>query len=663
MRPLLFYKITIPGNGGFTMNNNTSNRVSISLKDIIKAKSELPYEFIPVDPKKYHITEINYHNENSEDLYTGECDCSMYVLNSLLVGNKHSARDENITKIEALKVDNKILISPHSLKGMISSFIAQLLQIPIKRLNDRKFLFRPNVSYKEGFLKTVPAIITNITPNSIELSALKEPYVYVWDKDKELTLHIKKNVEDWIREYSFLDNCSTVSSLLRMRKGKLGNIPNKKIPIEFYEYTDGLDGTGSFAELFEKRPNHKIKHHNIFGHGGIDQNHKYILGKSELAEYDKTIDVLAGDHFQDHPLKPSNNIKDNISNLKSVNFKKDDIIFLEVDEKGNVYTFGRTFYYPWAYKYSIKDSPNYSPIAPGEFNKINNEKIKLGFLRNLFGYTLQEEELKIIGEKLGDQQREYIENEFNSKAGKVHFNFATYIQGGEIKNDTVFLAGSPKASSYEFYLKQDDEALKDDGNSEKLILNTWGDPAHPELGIPILSGRKVYKRSINLMDIGTQREEKSESDDWLCYNEDNGPSYPLFKFKCRFNNLTKNEFCMLMFALHLNENSFNVEKKIGDYVNNIRCHQMGFGKNYGRGAVKITVDNIRLYTYKDEILKLQEIKVKNYDSMEGYLNNNEVLKNNLILSDKQYKYPGGSGNAKAWHSAIRKKVLDNRKFK
>lgn len=59
------------------MNNNTSNRVSISLKDIIKAKSELPYEFIPVDPKKYHITEINYHNENSEDLFTGECDCSM----------------------------------------------------------------------------------------------------------------------------------------------------------------------------------------------------------------------------------------------------------------------------------------------------------------------------------------------------------------------------------------------------------------------------------------------------------------------------------------------------------------------------------------------------------------------------------------------------------
>jgi len=647
------------------MNNKTSDKERISLKDIIKAKSELPYEFIPVDPEKNNITEINYYNENSEDLYTGECDCSMYVLNSLLVGNKHSAIDDDITKIEALKVDNQILISPHSLKGMISSFIAQLLQIPIKRLNDRKFLFRPNVSYKEGFLKTVPAIITNVIKNNdtkiIELCALKEPYVYVWDKDKEIPLHIEKNIDDWIEKHSFLKNCTAVSSSIRNRKGTLCNIPDKKIHIEFTEYTDGLDGAGSFAELFNKKNNHRIKHHNVFGHGGMAQDQKYILDNSKLVEYDNTINVLASDHFQDHPLKPSDKISKNISKLNSKSFKINDIIFLEVDQNRKVYTFGRTFYYPWAYQYSIKESPNYSPIEPCEFKQTDNNKINLGFLRNLFGYTLQKDELKIIEDKLGKQQREHIEKEFNSKAGKVHFNFATYIGGGEVKKDTVYLAGTPKASSYEFYLKQDDEALYDESKSEHLILNTWGDPAHPELGKPLLSGRKVYKRTINLMNLGIKREEKSESDDWVCYKEDKAPSYPMFKFKCRFNNLTKTEFFILMFALHLNETSFDIEKKIRYYVNKIRCHQMGFGKNFGRGAIKITVDNIRLYTYKDDMLQTQVIEAKEDESMEEYLKNNNVLQENLILRDKKYKYPGELGDAKTWHSAIRKKVLDNRR--
>jgi len=647
------------------MNNKTSDKERISLKDIIKAKSELPYEFIPVDPEKNNITEINYYNENSEDLYTGECDCSMYVLNSLLVGNKHSAIDDDITKIEALKVDNQILISPHSLKGMISSFIAQLLQIPIKRLNDRKFLFRPNVSYKEGFLKTVPAIITNVIKNNdtkiIELCALKEPYVYVWDKDKEIPLHIEKNIDDWIEKHSFLKNCTAVSSSIRNRKGTLCNIPDKKIHIEFTEYTDGLDGAGSFAELFNKKNNHRIKHHNVFGHGGMAQDQKYILDNSKLVEYDNTINVLASDHFQDHPLKPSDKISKNISKLNSKSFKINDIIFLEVDQNRKVYTFGRTFYYPWAYQYSIKESPNYSPIEPCEFKQTDNNKINLGFLRNLFGYTLQKDELKIIEDKLGKQQREHIEKEFNSKAGKVHFNFATYIGGGEVKKDTVYLAGTPKASSYEFYLKQDDEALYDESKSEHLILNTWGDPAHPELGKPLLSGRKVYKRTINLMNLGIKREEKSESDDWVCYKEDKAPSYPMFKFKCRFNNLTKTELFILMFALHLNETSFDIEKKIRYYVNKIRCHQMGFGKNFGRGAIKITVDNIRLYTYKDDMLQTQVIEAKEDESMEEYLKNNNVLQENLILRDKKYKYPGELGDAKTWHSAIRKKVLDNRR--
>lgn len=642
------------------MSSRTTKQETISLKDIIKAKSELPYEFIPVDLKKNYITDINYHNENSGKLYTGECDCSMYVLNSLLVGNTNSAIDEKITKIEALKIDNRILISPHTLKGMISSFIGQLLQIPIKRLNDRKYLFRPNVSYKEGFLKTVPAIITNITSNGIELCALKEPYVYVWDNNKHLTLdnlHKQKTIEDWIKDFPFLENCTAIYSVFRKKKDKLKYIPDKKIPIEFYEYTDGLDGAGSFASLFANYNQNKgIKHHNIFGHGGVDIDQKYIIDDIKKVEFDKTIEVLANDHFQDHPLKPSDKIRENISKLKSDNFEKGDIIFLEVDQNKKVYTFGRTFYYPWAYTYSIKESPNYSPIAPGEFKQTDNNKIKLGFLRNLFGYTLQEDELKIIEDKLDQQQREHIEKEFNSKAGKVHFNFATYIGGGEVKKDTVYLAGTPKASSYEFYLKQDNKSLEDEG-----ILNTWGDPAHPELGKPLLSGRKVYKRTTNLMNLGITREEKSESDDWVCYKEDKAPFYPMFKFKCRFNNLTTTEFYMLMFALHLNETSFDIEKKIQDYVNKIRCHQMGFGKKFGRGAVKITVDNIRLYNYKDDMLQTQVIEAKAYESMEEYLKNNNVLQENLILRDQKYKYPGELGDAKTWHSAIRKKVLNNRR--
>ena len=73
------------------------------------------------------------------------------------------------------------------------------------------------------------------------------------------------------------------------------------------------------------------------------QDQKYILDNSKLVEYDNTINVLASDHFQDHPLKPSDKISKNISKLNSKSFKINDIIFLEVDQNRKVYTFGKNF--------------------------------------------------------------------------------------------------------------------------------------------------------------------------------------------------------------------------------------------------------------------------------------------------------------------------------
>lgn len=79
------------------------------------AVNNLPYGFVPVgDAPVSRKPRIDLGNDD-DSLYTGYINCSMYALNELCVGNSHEDLGNDRTAILPLEVNEKILISSHTL--------------------------------------------------------------------------------------------------------------------------------------------------------------------------------------------------------------------------------------------------------------------------------------------------------------------------------------------------------------------------------------------------------------------------------------------------------------------------------------------------------------------------------------------------------------------
>jgi CRISPR-associated protein (TIGR03986 family) len=642
-------------NGGFTMSkSNLSFNQLVS--DIKTKKSSLPYTFVDVDESSDVNVDLTPMNVSLEDLYTGEIKCRLYVLNKMLVGNIHSKSDDGkTTYIHPLKVgkDEDILINPYTLKSCIANTIAQLLRIPLKRINDRRFIFRPNISFRSNKLRTEACVIDSINPDGgITLIGLKQPWIFCYDRQSSLQQGTAKTKDEWLHDIEWLKYATAISEsdFGRKKKGQLRDMQSNPV-IEFCEYVDGLDGKGTFAKAFSeinKKPDEKPKppkRHNRFGHGGRTQK-KYTIPKSLVEVYDRLISqILVNDHLQDHPLAIKAPQLGGMHELTSKNLKVGDILFTEIDANSQVVTFGRTWYYPWPYTFSISGLKGYKRLADDEFT-IDGDLVRIGFLRNLFGYSLEDDDLDLIG-----KSKDVIRKQFRAKAGKVHFNYATYVSGGSIGDLEVPLAGSPKASSYEFYIRQD----------SKEHLKTYGDPAFDGEARASLAGRKVYRASIaSLKAIGV-RKETNVLKSCVHYDEKNAESkYPMFRFTCRFENLTKDELDHFLFALDLYSNEFDETKTVDLYANKLLCHQIGFAKNHGLGAVKILVDQCVRYIYDQGHLKRVVLDVRPSDMVMKKLKDNTDFVQAHKLSDSRFIYPDAP-NTKEWHTGIRRCYLDSRR--
>lgn len=653
-------------------NVNTNNNISIK-QDVADKTANLPYTFYPIEKTKRKIVDSAMLNQIYEDRFDGEIHCSLYALNHLCVGNEHiTDKKDNkgisFTEIDFLKIGEKPIISAYTIKSCISSFVSAFFDIPMIYVKDERFCFRPNLSFGgRGKIKNGYGIITKSTDESVEIVKLDGQEKYGFSKTPEREIYYKNDRIriDKLKDYTDNDfaKYNGINNITILKEEDLpvyDRNRNKTYPSFIpFKYQNGIDGFGYLTrEFLEKHPNGKqdstLEHDIVYiPKSNFEKNgnnyklknssSKFTIKKEVIEKFYKTVDTIINSKLNN--LKPDEISKirntDNIKKLKSL--KPGTIIFFEyLDEKKEIVTFGKTCRYLWAYNKSIMDFSEQIGFLDEEFNENEKNNLKkVAINRELFGY---------------------MKDENNSKASKVHFNNAVYIKNtgcfySKEKNFKLPVTGTPKASSYEFYIKQDLNTSSD------IPLNTYGDPARVNDKKPALSGRKFYRRThfsqiksieditgnnnmgyVILKTVLLPKEKK---------NIENEKNYmPHFKFKIKFENLTNEEIAILLFSLELGD-------KNKRNSNGTVCHQIGYGKNFGMGAVKIVADDIKIIKFENEEFSSQSIIEKDiYEKIKEIYNNYNVefKKKDIYkiyqLQGKQFQYPKKDNEVMKWHSNI-----------
>ena len=241
----------------------------------------------------------------------------------------------------------------------------------------------------------------------------------------------------------------------------------------------------------------------------------------------------------------------------------------------------------------------YKPFEDNEFRSVND--LHINTLRSMFGYALQDIDKKNLEERDGNEKLDKVV----AQSSHVHFNYALYNKGGRLLAKPLrrLLAGSPAATNQYFY----------------------------RVDTPLtqikMKGRKVYKR-YNVKP-NTTSDVQSWMHEVLIYDKSVSPAYPEFRFTCRFENLDDAKLNMLLFALDFGQQGLDQSE--------LYSHQIGYGKNFGMGAVKITVDKVILTPTRKGAASF----IRDVTTHSNQLNSNEKLKNNLIFNhNKQENLQG-----------------------
>jgi CRISPR-associated protein (TIGR03986 family) len=651
-------------------NNHNSPKLYDIHSEVKNARENLPYTFVPVEGYKRveNSAKFNVTDMEGEKLYSGHLNCSLHALNYLLVGNEHGRPEDekdngalhsthsgnNQTLIKPLIVKENIFISPYTLKGCLSNFLSAFLEIPMRedRINPQRFLFRPNINFKPTKkIKLGIGIVLLPQEECVRFSHLTELGA------KTPVIYGMKEKGDKYSE--LLDDCFHRNPLKKQGKHKIARGGGKEMDLLCFRYTNGLDGEASFARLFADKSS-VIKQHNCIY---IDNSVVKFKGNQFLIEkpyelFKKTYSILQKEHLQNHPLlgkdeANSQKIKKNIERLSTL--RRGDLIFYEYEEKNqngktciDVKTFGKTYYYPWCYDRGIHDFSR-------DIRKIGSDRISP--IEEMFGYSFEEDKKNI------------------SKSGKVHFNFAKYCGGGKIHKDYFVLPrpGEPKPSSYEFYLRQNPD------KREPACLNSYGEVLRNGENSR-LSGRKFYHASTHMPNSINPNTSKQIENQYAVLLKSmlkpDGDSLPEFKFRINFENLTETELRLLVFSLKLDN------LKRDDYLHNksqLLCHQIGYGKNYGMGAVKFQIENkSKIYHGKNLI----ELPLSDFidEKLFEAIKNKKDLCDAVRLHNKGFHYPKACSikgnreyqvtglynkpkeeNIPNWHTNIRKVELENRR--
>lgn len=613
---------------------NTGHNQTSPARRAKEAKEKLPYGFIPVKDSPPELVEAADLGSNDPKLYTGYINCSLHALNELCVGNRHVDPGNDTTEIQPMEVGGNILISASTLKGCIANFLAAYLGLPISRLNEHRYSFRPNNAFGRGILNGAGIVEKINKDGSLEVRKFRDNK-FAFSRYEE---------RDGQHYYSDTDrNGRPQNKYSIISSGK------QSAYFKFYPYHDGIDGKGSLGKRFTPSVSHGSFGVKTKGPGlepEYDEQVYYVSAETMKIYEDTQNMVLANDktgHFTDHPMADKiKDIKDTIlQNIRAnARVKEGDLVFFEYRSgKHDILTFGKHFRYRWAYSRSLRDFTK-------DYQEYDTEALaagKVNLIEELFGYSHENKE---------------IPYQHRSKSGKVHFSYAVHEQGTGALKEEKWLPrpGSPKPSSYEFYLRQ--------GGNDQKPLTTYGDPARPDFtDPPRLNGRKMYYKTKITPYNDLQQDEVDKTVKLVKVLQPKDGSLPTFTFRVNYENLTAKELNLLYFALCLGQNT-PPDAVAPNQVKDLLCHQIGYGKNYGMGAVKITVDRKsdreELYSVKTDpetgALKLALLSFKSLPTIGG------DLKTLLLVHDTPRKYPANDrGEIHSWHTRLKNDDLKNRR--
>lgn len=574
----------------------------------------IPYGFESIDTQHTVLDAPLWRDgHNTESRLGGEILVTLEALTPLIVGNHQQKIDDKHSLLEPQMLkDRRVLLGATSLKGMLRSALASLLQAPMERVAEHHYTYRPNLGFgpkNDPKVEMRAAIVSDIQGEgadaTVKVRLLPKDCAVVFVRDEAYAKlgepqpgeHIHRKCQD----------VALTGTAPRMRlDSKCSN--DEQLDHRVFLYRGGIDGQGHLATAFS--PNSKVYQKVLVHDQDYAKTQRVSIAGKVLKAYYQTQTILADDsdgHLSPgHPLL-SKGLDQSITKKAikaNTGLQTNQLIYVEIKhgltQSGKpglrINSMGHHFQYRWGYASSVRRRnrlidgvgeirPELAP-HPDERSNADGAPQQLSGARLLFGYAVDERD---------GEQKDLAKEHFKRLAGRIAFNTAIedpasksmqerFMQGGD--EIQLRILGMPRPSAVEFYLKQTALPKK---------LTTYGD-LHSDPGGD-LAGRKFYRhqpdaRKKSGLYAPSQHERQGDTNTDERGNRVRFLSSPGSRFltTLRFDSLRPWELGALLLALNpaLAESCFGLTRHSHGYA-----HKLGYGKPLGLGSVKLTLDAAR----------------------------------------------------------------------
>ncbi len=499
-----------------------------------------PFNFVPLSEKVFFPdwADSVSHDVPFEDAQSGVIDITITAKSPMFIRNHSNDRDNPSS--DFCNHNGEYYIPGSSVKGMVRSVLEIMSFSKMSLFDDNTYAVR-DLNNKELYM-------SKMTPKNTFCGWLKKVDNGYAIEDCGIPGRIRLDKINPIFYSKFYQNFDEKKEEDKTAEYKYNLFDNEKLPTKFTHikndngrdiYIVGDDKEGTI--IFTGQPSSRKE--------GTDPSGKiyefiFFDTKRELEVEESVFENFKFAYFDGRKTQPKESLDWKFWKEKLYNGEKIPVFF-QKDDKGEIKHFGLSYLYKLPYKYSIK----------GAIKSISNEHFddRLDLAQTIFGFI----------------------DSNNQKAlkGRVQFShFKADTKPGKFKLITTVL-GSPRASYYPIYIKQEHEegqSMVKNGKYHTLmeekstIAGRKRYPLHQKIPNP-KKYDKAEKSATTFQALGT-------------YDEDSKFNEFTFRGKLRYHNLKKSELGAILSALTFHGNS-------DEY-----CHSIGMAKSYGFGKISVDIN-------------------------------------------------------------------------
>ncbi len=569
-----------------------------------------PYHFVPIRGPHTETTAEHVGHDvplAEPELLSGSIHCTLHALTPLFVGNERTGKEGEHAHVAPLAVGPAALLSKHSLRGLVAHVHAAMTAARMDRVEEGRFLFRPMLYVARGL--EYPYDIGILEHERADEWSVRRIEAYDESRFDERrrtevreVVYFRSETEAKARAESdgAEHGCVGLGAdhagvLHRAHVLSVEESGGPRMPRDYYERTD--QRWIAFKRVPDPRSPAPRAQARAPAPAGPPA--RFRITKTTLLRYADTTKLLL--KRADAPPTLSrhlNRIPDSnrLASLVSAGRKLEagTLIFFEYVRGqggvGEITTFGTSFRYPWRYRDTIHikngNPRNELGLSARETDWFScREGGALHAHRRLFGTVLRDE---WAPKRAQGVRRGY--------RGRVSFSHGLFHGGGNLVERVILKAlASPKASSWEFYLRQGSGGTK-----------TWGsDPSRGD-DSGDLSGRKFYLHHPSVRETDYRADEE-KADNATVHGmrrpAPTGDRFPRFRFTVHFRGIEKRELGGLIRAIDLaNGLWLKTEEAVASEIARridlpgeaLHAHKLGAGRPLGLGSAVISIDRLRV---------------------------------------------------------------------